>query len=242
MTTAVVTGASGGIGREIVRRLLAEDFEVIGIDKDSRPPQMAHVDYTHHILDLADQVALQALSDGLPDNVGLLVHAAAVQPIVAAGTGDAITWASCFLVNVVSLELLTAYLRTRLVSNAPHLVLSIGSIHEILTSRRMAAYSVSKSALAAWVRAAALDLAPDVHVVNVAPGATWTPMLRVSLERNASPEEAREKLEASVLPARLIEPQEIANFCVELLAAPLAHLSGSTIRVDGGASTRLPGE
>jgi len=242
MTSAIVTGASGGIGSEIARALLADGFRVIGIDKVSQSPHFVQSDYTHYEVDLANEAALQAICDVLPDDVGLLVHAAATQLIVAAGTGDADAWVSSFWVNVVSLELLTTHLRTRLSANAPHLVLSVGSVHEILTSHQMAPYSVSKAAQASWVRAAAIDLAPHVYTINVAPGATLTAMLQASLNRNPSTEIALEKLTASLLPDRALEPREVAQMCISLLRAPLPHLTGSTIRVDGGSSICLPGE
>lgn len=242
MTSAVVTGASGGIGIEVVKGLLADGFRVIGIDREPIAPCLARSDYTHCEVDLENQIALQSLCRTLPDDIGLLVHAAAVQPLVAAGTGDTDAWFSSFLVNVISLEVLTTYLRTRLTANAPHLVLSVGSVHEFLTSRSMAPYSASKAALSAWVRAAAIDLSPDIYIVNVAPGATWTPMLQASLKRDKSPEMALRKLEASQLSKSVLEAREVAQLCRSLLAAPLPHLSGTTVRFDGGASIRLPGE
>jgi 2,3-dihydro-2,3-dihydroxybenzoate dehydrogenase len=242
MTSAVVTGASGGIGREVIKGLLADGFRVIGFDREPEPPGLAHEDYIHCEVDLEDQTALQSLCQTLSDDVGLLVHAAAIQPLVAAGTGDTDSWISSFLVNVVSLEVLTTHLRTRLAAHAPHLVLSVGSVHEVLTSRKIAPYSVSKAALAAWVRAAAIDLAPNIYTINVAPGATWTPMLQASLNRDRSPEMALDKLEASLLAGCVLEAREVAQLCRSLLRTPLSHLSGTTLRIDGGASIHLSGE
>ena len=242
MTTAVVTGASGGVGASLAEALLRAGFDVVGVDRDTSPELKSHQNYSHLVTDLGDLNALARIATDFPRDTGLLVHAAAVQHLAPAGTGAIDNWLDSFKVNVLAIEVLTAGLRESLALNSPQAVFCIGSVHEILTSGQMAPYSTTKAALAGWVRAAAIDLASEIRVVNLALGATNTSMLESGLERNESPLAALHKLQQSLLPGRLLEPQQVSDFIVQLLKSPLDHLSGATIRLDGGASSRLSGE
>ena len=242
MTTAVVTGASGGVGVGLTKALLRAGFDVVGIDRNPAPELDSRAHYSHLVADLTDLNGLTRFATALPKDTGLLVHAAAVQHLISAGTSAIDDWMDSFKVNTLAVEVLTAEVRESLTRNPPHAVICIGSVHEILTSGNMAPYSATKAALAAWVRAAAIDLAPEIRVVNLALGATNTSMLESGLERSESPLIALDRLTNSLLPGRLLEPQQVSDFIVQLLESPLDHLSGATIRIDGGASTRLSGE
>jgi len=242
MTTAVVTGASGGVGGSLTKALLQSGFEVVGIDRNPASGLDSRLQYTHLAADLTDLTTLTRVAADLPEDTGLLVHAAAVQHLTSAGTGAIDDWLDSFKVNTLAVEVLTAGVRKSLTQNPPHAVVCIGSVHEILTSGNIAPYSVTKAASAAWVRAAAIDLAPTIHVVNLALGATNTSMLKAGLSRSVSRSTALAVLEKSLLPGRLLEPRQVAEFIMQLLKLPLDHLSGATVRLDGGASSRLPGE
>jgi len=242
MTTAVVTGASGGVGRVLARALLQTGFDVVGIDQNPSPELESLVNYSHLVTDLTDLNALMRTASDLPKDTGLLIHAAALQHLTSAGTGAIDDWLDSFKVNTLAVEVLTAGVRESLTHNPPQAVFCIGSVHEILTSERMAPYSATKAALAGWVRAAAIDLAPAIRVVNLALGATNTNMLEAGLRRSKSPSAALVKLEKRLLPGKLMEPQQVSDLIVQLLKSPLDYLSGTTIRLDGGASSRLSGE
>ena len=242
MTTAIVTGASGGVGANLANALLRDGFNVVGIDRNPAPELETRVNYSHLVADLSDLTLLSRIAADLPKDSGLLVHAAAVQHLARAGTGAADYWLESFRVNVLAVEMLTTGVRESLAQNPPQAVFCIGSVHEILTSEKIAPYSVTKAAMAAWVRAAAIDLAPAIRVLNLALGATNTGMLEAGLRRGKSPSAALAKLELSLLPGKLLEPQQVSDFIVQLLQSPLDHLSGTTIRIDGGASSHLAGE
>jgi len=242
MTIAVVTGSSGGVGQILARQLQDAGHFVIGIDHKPAPTNVVHAQYRHLKLDLSNLDELRIQIRNIEDGVGLFIHAAAIQPLAEAATGNIKEWRSAFDVNVLSAEVVASELKESLKLNPPHAVFAIGSIHDRQTSRSIAPYSVSKAALAGWVRAMAIDLAPQVSVINIAIGATLTPMLLAGLGRNGDQESALSRLEHSLLPERILDPADVARTCLQLLNCPLKHLSGSTIRLDGGSSIVLGGE
>jgi len=242
MTTAVVTGSSGGVGQVLARQLQEAGYFVIGIDRKQAPKNIIDSRYRHLKLDLSNLDELRIQVRNIDDRVGLFIHTAAIQPLAEAASGNIEQWRSAFDVNVLSAEVVASELKESLRSNSPHAVFVIGSIHDRQTSKSIAPYSVSKAALAGWVRAMAIDLAPRVSAINIAIGATLTPMLFAGLGRIGDQESALSKLEDSLLPERALDPADVARTCIQLLNCPLEHLSGSTIRLDGGTSIILGSE
>ena len=75
MKTTIVTGATGGIGAEVVRRFRDRGDEVIAVGRD--PEKLKALDARPVVADLArpDDIAT-ALTPALPDSVDVLVHCA----------------------------------------------------------------------------------------------------------------------------------------------------------------------
>ena len=117
---------------------------------------------------------------------------------------------------------------------APHLAARRGAIvniADIYAERALAGssvYTMAKAALIAATRALALELAPDVRVNAVAPGAVLWP------DAGKQPQE-RERLLARTPLARTATPEEIAD-AVRWLLADASYVTGQVIRVDGGRS------
>jgi pteridine reductase len=95
--------------------------------------------------------------------------------------------------------------------------------------RNYAAHTVSKAAVEGLVRALAVELAPEVLVNGVAPGAVLVPV-------GTTPEET-ETLARRVPLNRIGGPEDVARTVLFLCAGP-AFLTGQVIRVDGGQSLR----
>lgn len=239
MKVALVTGSSGGVGQQIVSRLLGDGYTVIGIDRKAPHPQTLHTRYSHVEFDIANLDELGMRVRSIKESIGLFIHAAAVQPLISAATGTISEWENAFHVNVLSAEVIASEIKDSLSLNEPHAIFVFGSVHDRQSSKSIAPYSVSKAALAGWARAAAIDLAPQVSVINIAIGATRTSMLLSGLARNGDPEGALNRLEHSLLSESVLEPEDVAQFCIQLLDSPLIHLSGATIRLDSGSSIVL---
>ena len=241
---ALVTGSSGGIGSAVCTRLTAEGWSVTGLDLEPAPSSAA---WAHVGVDLADPA-------GLPDAVEAsrrangpataIVHCAARQILGAAGTNAAAEWQQILQVNVVALDLLVAAVRSDLI-DACGAIVAISSVHAAATTPGIAVYATSKAALNGWVRAAALDLAPDVRVNAIQPGAVRTAMLVDGLSRrpHESPDASLRELALRTPMQRVAEPADIAALTATLLDGErTGFVTGAVVTADGGALVHLSTE
>lgn len=134
----------------------------------------------------------------------------------------------------------------------PHLqrshgaVVNVASVHALATSAGAAPYAASKGAIVAMTRAAAIEWAPDMRVNAVAPGAVDTNMLRLGVQRWASPEGVDAELAglAARIPlGRIGRPEEIAEAILFLAdGRRSSFITGQAVVADGGALARLSTE
>jgi NAD(P)-dependent dehydrogenase (short-subunit alcohol dehydrogenase family) len=242
---AIVTGSSSGIGAATAQLLAQSGWAVLGVDRQDASTATPGV--THHACDLADPAAVaEAAAAALQlGPVTAVVHCAATQPLGAAGEVDDDAWQQALAVNLLAVERLVAATRESL-RRTRGAVAVISSVHAVATTRQMAAYATSKAALEGWVRAAALDLAPEVRVNAVRPGAVDTPMLRAGFARrpeDGTPDEAFAKLAASVPLNLVIDPADIARAVLLLVDDTRPWpATGSVVTLDGGALLGLSTE
>jgi NAD(P)-dependent dehydrogenase (short-subunit alcohol dehydrogenase family) len=241
----LVTGASGGIGGAVSDVLHARGWQVTGLDVRPRPPgTIASEDWQAVEVDVADRRALSeavAVARGAGP-ITALVHAAAVQPVGPAGSLGLDVWERCLQVNVLALEQLVAECLDDL-RRAHGAVVAVSSVHARATTREMAAYATSKAALEGWTRAAALDLAPQVRVNAVAPGAVHTPMLVEGLGRrpeDGSVDQAISRLAARTPLGVVAQPVQLARLVAALLDDDVTgFVTGAVFAADGGALLKL---
>ena len=240
MTSLVVTGSAGGIGRAVCALLDDEGWNVIGLDIEAVDEDCS---WDQRVCDLADPASLAEAVQELPSDIGAIVHVAAAQPLLRAQDIDSVEWQRAWSVNVAALQYLVASSFDGLAANAPSRVIAIGSVHASQTSTGMAPYSVTKAALAAYVRALAIDGAPyGLSAVNIELGATDSRKLDEGLARWGDPDQTRERI-ISILPSsRLVGTTEVAWLVSLLLDPEAVHMTGSTIDFSGGASAILATE
>ena len=119
----------------------------------------------------------------------------------------------------------------------PHLksargvIINIVDIHAVRPLKDHTIYGAAKAGLAFLTRALARDLAPDVRVNGVAPGAILWPEGGVS-------DQMREIVLKQIPLKRVGEPADIAN-CVLYLVRDAPYVTGQVIAVDGGSSVDL---
>ena len=239
---ALVTGAARRIGAAIARRLHAAGANVVlhyrGGENEAaaleaelnaaRPKSTVRVK-----ADLMAPVAPRALVGAALERFGaldLLVNNASTFYPTALGQIEGGHWE----------ELVGSNLRAPLFiaqEAAPQLrkgrgaIVNVADIHAERPLRGYLVYSVAKSGLVALTRALALELAPEVRVNAVAPGAIAWPE-----DGQFEPPE-RERILASTPLGRLGAPEEIARAVHFLASAPF--VTGQVLAVDGGRSVTL---
>lgn len=221
---ALVTGASGGIGRAICASLGAEGAHVVGADLGEAEGCVA--------CDVTDRAQVEALVARTVEEHGgldLLVHAAGITRDGMLWKLDDDDWSA-----VLSVNLDAAFLLLR--AAAPHLrrsergsVVLISSINGERGKLGQSNYAASKAGLIGLAKSAAREFGRDGARVNVvAPGLITTAMT----ERLPAPVLQR-AVDETVL-GRPGEPQDVAD-AVSFLCSGLArHVTGQVLRVDGG--------
>lgn len=111
-------------------------------------------------------------------------------------------------------------------------IINIVDIHADRPLKGYVVYSIAKAALAALTRSLAMELAPDVRVNGVSPGAIAWP------EDGQFSAETREHIIDDTLLKRLGDPDDIAR-AVQFLAADAPYITGQLIAVDGGRSINI---
>ncbi|MFO6451386.1 MULTISPECIES: SDR family oxidoreductase [unclassified Aeromicrobium] len=243
---AVVTGAASGIGRAIAHRLGAAGWSLglIDVDADGLAETAEGLGPVHtevadvrsaEDVDHAVAAAAQALGpvDGLACAAGVLVPG---------GLRDTrpSDWQQHFDVNTTGILHCLQAVEPRLRDGAA--VAVVGSNAARVPRTGMLAYSASKAATAALVRAAGLELAARGIRCNVVePGSTDTAMQRdlwpdPAAGRRAALDGDPASFRVGIPLGRIAVPDDVAALVEFLLSPEARHITLQQIHVDGGAS------
>jgi 3-oxoacyl-[acyl-carrier protein] reductase len=245
---AVVTGATGGIGSAVARRLAeAGASVVVGFRRDEtaadslvRSLSPVPTDAGHAAIrcDITDSASLSRLADQLSARYGrvdVLVNCAGTTTFVPhsdlAGLDDAAideifrtNWRGAFATIRALKPLLEASSKT---GAETALVVNISSVAATIGIGSNVAYCASKAALNAMTISLARALAPAIRVVSVSPGVVDTEFIR-----GLDPSWRNEQARRTPL-GRLVSPDEVAD-AVLVTATVLRASTGCVIAVDGG--------
>ncbi len=234
---ALITGAARRLGAAIARRLHAAGYDVslhyrhsademaaLVAELNAARPNSA-VAWSAELAEYDRLPELVANTVGHFGRLDALVNNASAFSPTPLGTITPADWDGQFLINARAPLILAQ-------AAAPHLKRARGTIVNLIDIyaerplRDHVVYCMSKAALVAGTRALALELAPEVRVNAIAPGAILWP-------EGDKDEASKSALLARTPLGRIGTPEEIAD-AVRWLLEGAGYTTGQVVRVDGG--------
>jgi NAD(P)-dependent dehydrogenase (short-subunit alcohol dehydrogenase family) len=230
--SALVTGASSGIGRAAAENLGRHGAGVIVHGRDAARGSAVVDTITAEggkarfvAADLSDPAQLDDLV-GQAGPVDVLVNNAGFSWFGPTKDLDVVTFDRLFAANVRAPYSLVAALAPKMAARGSGSIINIASMAGQIGLAGGAAYGATKAALASMTRPWAAEFSPSgVRVNAIAAGPVLTP--------GASPERI-EALGATTLLARAAQPGEIAEVIAFLASPKASYLTGAVFAADGG--------
>ncbi len=228
---ALVTGAAGGIGAAIVRRLQAVGFSVAAADLSISPDVGGGRGFT---CDVSSPDQVRGLRERVVADLGqpwLLVNAAGVffeHRIPELSEAD---WDRTIDVNLKGPFLTCRELLPAMIERGSGCIVNIASTAGLRGGHQRAAYCASKAGLVMLTRSLALDHGRDgVRINCVCPGLIDTPMADWITSRP----DALERWRQGVPAQRIGQPDDIAAMVTFLASPDGDYVHGAVLSVDGG--------
>jgi NAD(P)-dependent dehydrogenase (short-subunit alcohol dehydrogenase family) len=234
--TALVTGASSGIGEAVSSHFRREGARLLLTGRrerlDTTQPDDLYVPG-----DLNDEAFVASLAEHAADTFGsvdvvVLNHGLqASAPLTEMAYDDA--------KEVLHSNLLSAFL---VMKHFAPLTPAAGGSFVCVSSRlgmvgkpQEVMYSAAKGGLIMLAKGAAIEWAPrNIRVNVVAPGLTATPVIEASFQRRSDPEAYRSERESQIPLQRLATPEEVADAVLFLASSEASYITGAVLPVDGG--------
>jgi NAD(P)-dependent dehydrogenase (short-subunit alcohol dehydrogenase family) len=248
-TTAIVTGASRGIGLAVTRALVEAGARVIAGARTSSPDLKA-LDVEFVAVDLTDPAAPQQLVDAAGGTVGVLVNnvgSAPARPGGFASVADA-DWARTFELNLFCAVRMTRAVLPGMTAAGTGSSVTIASVNAKLPDPLVIDYSASKAALLNFSKALSKEVGPHgIRMNTVSPGPVATDLwlggggvaATVSAAAGVDPKDVAAQAAAQAVTGRFTTPDEVAALVLFLAGGRSANITGSDMTIDGGLITTL---
>lgn len=234
-TTAVVTGAAGGIGRSIAKRLGSEGADVVVVDVRDGADTVAAVEEAggraeYREGDVTDEASIRAAFDGLDLDV-LVNNAAYYAPLVGEKKRfDEIErreWDAVMAVNTTGVFLASKHALPRFDGGGS--IVNVSSSTAVTGTTGFLHYVASKAAVLGMTRAMANEVGElGIRVNAVLPGFTAS---EASMQAGQTYLDERVASQALQRP---IEPTDVANAVAFLAGGDGSMVTGQALVVDGG--------
>ena len=242
---ALVTGAAGGMGREICRVFASEGARIaaVDIDQEALDATVATVrdaagKIEPFVCDVGDETQVRAAVGGAAERFGelhVLSNNAGVlwrdRDVSVLDTDEAV-WDRVFAINLKGIVWVCKYGIPWLIDGGGGAIVNIGSTSALLGDTvPQDAYTASKGAVISLTRNLATQFARHgVRANCIHPGFTATPMQTV---RTSDPSWVA-AMEAEIPLGRLGTPRDIANAALFLASDEASYITGAELIVDGG--------
>ncbi len=233
MKTALVTGASRGIGRAIALEFKEKGYSVIGTaTSETGAAELNDIGIQGYVLDLNSHESIDSFWQKLEDNnqnISLLVNNAGItrDNIVLRMSDE--EWSDIMNVHLYgTFQLCKRSLKMMLKSKWGRIV-NISSASASIGNRGQSNYAAAKAGVEAFTKSLAKEVGKrDITINAVAPGFISTDMT----EKNDGVNE--DYLIKEIPLGRFGEPSEVANLVTFLCSEEASYITGQTIHINGG--------
>ena len=243
--TAVITGASKGLGRAMALALAAEGAKVALISRDLEKLELVAAEISaaggeaaSFAADVTSEDQVRAVERAVLDRFGkvnILINNAGVNVRKPVEEFTLAEWRSVMDTNVTAAFLLCRSFVPVMKGQGYGRILNLTSIMSHVSLPHRIAYSTSKTALLGMTRTLALELAGDAITVNgISPGPFGTEMNKPLMENP----EINAQFVASIPLGRWGKVEEIGSLAVFLCSDEAGFITGTDILIDGGWCAR----
>ena len=229
--SAVVTGATRGIGYAIAERLMSDGLDVIctGTGKEAKCPEGT----SYRQVDFLDDKSIENFVDFLKNKkIDVLVNNAGINKIGSFAEIDINDFDKILRVNLRAPFLFCQAVIPNMKKNKWGRIVNISSIFGVITKELRASYSTSKFGLDGMTAALSAEVAEAGILANcVAPG-----FIDTDLTRNVLGLQGMKDLSGKIPAKRVGNVGEIASLVSWLVSKENTYLSGQNIIIDGGFS------
>ncbi len=234
--TALVTGASGGIGGAIARGLHAQGASIIasGTRKEALAALCAELGERSTALacDLGDSAAVDALVGeaealGAPLDI-LVANAGVTRDNILVRMKDE-EWEAVIKINLEAYFRLSRAALRGMMRRRYGRIIGITSVVGVMGNAGQANYAASKAGMIGFTKSLAQEIAPRAVTVNcIAPGMIESPMT------DALTEQQKAAILGRIPAGHLGSGADVAAACVYLASDEAAYVTGQTLHVNGG--------
>lgn len=236
---ALIIGACGAIGTEVVEALAERGAVVAAVDRDGgrlcdevERLQARGLRVAGRQIDITSSQAVDALVDQVEREFGPIDILVNVAGVLRRGPAVSVTdedWTHSFRVNTDGVFHVSRAVAARMVTRRSGSIVTVASNSASVPQAGLGAYTASKAAAIAYTRCLALEVARHgVRCNVVAPGQTEAPVLRsLSVASDVDTDSGANKL---------VQPTDVADAVLFLLSDRADHLTMQDVYLDGGAA------
>jgi NAD(P)-dependent dehydrogenase (short-subunit alcohol dehydrogenase family) len=238
---AVVTGASGGIGLAISKRLGSEGARIVMADRSPDKARAVAPEIEAHgapdvwvaACDVAVEAQVEAACQGALERYGRLdvvVNNAGLMTFVAIEDLTEADWLRVLGVDLMGAVHFTKHAFRRMKPGGA--IVNVASVHAVMTSPLVAPYAAAKAAMLSLTRTASIEGRPKgIRSNAILPGAIDTPMLWDNPNLKSGAEVIQK--------ADVGRPEDVAAAVAFLASDDAAFVTGTALAVDGGRLAKL---